>query len=73
MIRHLLARLTRGRFANGGEVQRAIRVYPIAGSPDWCDTCQHSTRQRVYAYVDDPTDPCLIGTYCPNCPPQEDQ
>lgn len=73
MIRRLIRALTRGRFARGGELPRRalFNVYPITEAPDWCDTCQHGTQQLIYVITEDGSR--LVGTYCPNCPPEEDQ
>lgn len=67
----------------GGRVIRALRrllrrrprityVDIALGAPRPCDTCLDETRQPVYAWTDDPTAAIQIGTYCPNCLPQED-
>lgn len=41
------------------------------GGPRLCDTCHDETMQPVYAWTDDPTAAIQIGTYCPNCLPEE--
>lgn len=79
MIRRLLARITRSRWAHGGQLPqqqetetRTVTVPVVLGGERECPTCGYNTLRHVYAYIHDrPDRACLVADVCTRCTDEE--